>query len=193
MYGRRNEILDNDSIHDTILKTMKDHITDLVESHIFPEGHLTDKDIEEIVEYSNENLFKQKLNVKDIDSNDVDNLIDIIYNIVIEEYEEKIKDIPSEITDEFEKVIMLNIIDRYWTEHINTMSHLREGIGLRGYAQEDPLRAYTMEGFEMFDNMMQNIDKDVTVLLIKSQITQNIERKEVSKKQITNDGKYGLW
>ena len=84
---------------------------------------------------------------------------------------------------------MLNIIDRYWTEHINTMSHLREGIGLRGYAQDDPLRAYTMEGFEMFDNMMQNIDKDVTILLIKSQITQNIERKEVSKKQITNDGK----
>ena len=189
MYEKRNEILDNDSIHNTVLKTMKDHITDLVESHIFPEGHLTDKDIEEIVEYSNENLFKKKLNVKDIDSNNKDNLIDIIYNIVIEEYEEKIKDIPNEITDEFEKVIMLNIIDRYWTEHINTMSHLREGIGLRGYAQDDPLRAYTMEGFDMFDNMMQNIDKDVTVLLIKSQITQNIERKEVSKKQITNDGK----
>jgi len=189
MYGRRNEILDNETIHDTVLKSIKDHITDLVNSHIFPEGHLTEKDIEEIVEYANSNLFKQILNVKDINGNDPDNLIDIIYNIVVEEYEEKIKDLPKEITDEFEKVIVLNIIDRYWTEHINTMAHLREGIGLRGYAQDDPLRAYTMEGFELFDQMMQNIDKDVTILLIKSEITQNIERKEISKKQITNDGK----
>ena len=189
MYGRRNEILDNESIHDTVLKTMKDHIMDLVESHIFPEGHLTDRDIEEILEYANSNLLKKRLSTKNINGNDKDELIETIYNLVVEEYEEKIKEIPTEITDEFEKVIMLNIVDRYWTEHINTMSHLREGIGLRGYAQDDPLRAYTMEGFEMFDKMMQNIDKDVTILLIKSQITQNIERKEVSKKQITNDGK----
>ena len=189
MYGRRNEILDNESIHDTVLKTMKDHIMDLVESHIFPEGHLTDRDIDEILEYANSNLLKKRLSTKNINGNDKDELIETIYNLVVEEYEEKIKEIPTEITDEFEKVIMLNIVDRYWTEHINTMSHLREGIGLRGYAQDDPLRAYTMEGFEMFDKMMQNIDKDVTILLIKSQITQNIERKEVSKKQITNDGK----
>ena len=189
MYAKRNEILDNESIHDTVLKSIKDHITDFVESHIFPEGHLTDKDIEEIVDYANENLFKQTLNIKDVKTKDSKELIEIIYNIVVEEYEEKIKDLPPEVTDEFEKVIVLSIIDRYWTEHINTMSHLREGIGLRGYAQDDPLRAYTMEGFDLFDKMMQGIDKDITILLIKSEIKQNIERKEVSKKQITNDGK----
>ena len=189
MYGKRNEILDNESIHDTVLKSIHDHVTDLVQSHVFPEGHLTDKDVKEIVDYANENLFKQTLNVKDIKDNSENNLIEIIYNIIVEEYEEKIKGLPKEVTDEFEKVIVLNIIDRYWTEHINTMAHLREGIGLRGYAQDDPLRAYTIEGFEMFDQMMQNIDKDVTILLIKAEITQNIERKEVSKKQITNDGK----
>ena len=189
MYAKRNEILDNESIHDTVLKSIKDHITDFVESHIFPEGHLTDKDIEEIVDYANENLFKQTLNIKDVKTKDSKELIEIIYNIVVEEYEEKIKDLPSEVTDEFEKAIVLSIIDRYWTEHINTMSHLREGIGLRGYAQDDPLRAYTMEGFDLFDKMMQGIDKDITILLIKSEIKQNIERKEVSKKQITNDGK----
>ena len=189
MYAKRNEILDNESIHDTVLKSIKDHITDFVESHIFPEGHLTDKDIEEIIDYANENLFKQTLNIKDVKTKDSKELIEIIYNIVVEEYEEKIKDLPSEVTDEFEKVIVLSIIDRYWTEHINTMSHLREGIGLRGYAQDDPLRAYTMEGFDLFDKMMQGIDRDITILLIKSEIKQNIERKEVSKKQITNDGK----
>ena len=97
--------------------------------------------------------------------------------------------VPKEISDEFEKVIVLNIIDKYWTEHINTMSHLREGIHLRSYGHDDPLRAYTVEGYQMFDNMLQNIDKDVTIFLVKSEIKQNIERKEVAKDKITNDGK----
>ena len=67
------------------------------------------------------------------------------------------------------------------------MSHLREGIHLRGYAQEDPLRAYTMEGFDMFDSMIQKIDKDVSIMLLKAEIRQNIERVENKTKMITND------
>ena len=73
-------------------------------------------------------------------------------------------------------------------EHINTMAHLREGIHLRGYAQEDPLRAYTMEGFDLFDQMIQKIDKDISVFLLKAEIRQNIERKEVAKTKRTNEG-----
>ena len=115
-------------------------------------------------------------------------MIEYITDIVTHEYEEKLRDIPEEVKDEFEKAISLNVIDHYWTEHINTMSHLREGIYLRGYGQEDPLRAYTMEGFELFDKMMQKIDHDVTIMLIKAEIRRNIERKEVSKTKITNDG-----
>ncbi|MBO5141598.1 MAG: SEC-C domain-containing protein, partial [Clostridia bacterium] len=84
---------------------------------------------------------------------------------------------------------MLNVIDKYWTDHINTMSHLREGIHLRSYGQNDPLRAYTVEGFELFDNMMQKIDQDVTTFLIRAEVKQNMERKEVTKNKITNDGK----
>ena len=189
IYAKRNEILDNTSIHDTVLESIKNHVTDLVKSHVYPEGHLTDKDIEEIVDFANENLLKKHLNVKDIKGRTEEEIIEIIYTIIVEEYEEKIKNVPKEISDEFEKVIVLNIIDKYWTEHINTMSHLREGIHLRSYGHDDPLRAYTVEGYEMFDNMLQNIDKDVTIFLVKSEIKQNIERKEVSKEKITNDGK----
>ena len=181
--------MDNESIHDTVLEAIKNHVTDLVKSHTFPEGHLSDTDIEEITSYANENLLRKDLNPKDLNGRTEDDIIDIIYNIIVEEYEEKIKNVPREISDEFEKVIVLNIIDKYWTEHINTMSHLREGIHLRSYAHDDPLRAYTVEGYEMFDNMLQNIDKDVTIFLVKSEIKQNIERKEVSKEKITNDGK----
>ena len=189
IYSKRNEVLDNESIHDTVLEAIKNHVTDLVKSHTFPEGYLSDTDIEEITSYANENLLRKDLNPKDLNGRTEDDIIDIIYNIIVEEYEEKIKNVPREISDEFEKVIVLNIIDKYWTEHINTMSHLREGIHLRSYAHDDPLRAYTVEGYEMFDNMLQNIDKDVTIFLVKSEIKQNIERKEVSKEKITNDGK----
>ena len=72
-------------------------------------------------------------------------------------------------------------------EQINTMSHLREGIYLRGYGQEDPLRAYTIEGFNLFDKMLQAIDKDVSVFLLKAEIRQNIERKENTEPMTTND------
>ena len=74
-------------------------------------------------------------------------------------------------------------------EHINTMSILREGIGLRGYAQENPLRAYTNEGFELYDELLSTIDKNITMFLLKSEIRQNIERKQVEKPIATNDGK----
>ena len=189
MYARRNEILDNDSIHEVVLESIKGNITDVVKSHVFPEGKLTHDDIEDIVKYVNENLLKKDMKVSDIEDYKEDEAIDYIYDKVVKEYEDKLKDVPKEIADEFEKVIMLNIIDKYWTEHINTMSHLREGIHLRSYAQNDPLRAYTVEGFDMFDKMMENIDRDVTLLLVRAEIKQNIERKEVSKNKITNDGK----
>ena len=64
-------------------------------------------------------------------------------------------------------------------EHINTMDHLREGVYLRGYANEDPLQAYIREGFEMFDRMLDSIDKDITMYLLKAEIRQNLEVKQV--------------
>ena len=75
----------------------------------------------------------------------------------------------------------------HWMEHINTMSHLREGIGLRSYAQEDPLRAYTKEGFELFDNLLSVIDKEITTYLLKAEIRQNVERKQVAKGEAVSD------
>ena len=118
--------------------------------------------------------------------------IDNLSKLVIEEYETKLAPIPVEVTAEFEKVITLQVLDKYWMEHINTMSHLREGIHLRGYAQEDPLRAYTTEGFDLFDGMLQRIDKDVSIFLLKAEIRQNIERKVVAKKQMTNEKDEGI-
>jgi preprotein translocase subunit SecA len=187
IYDKRNKILDNESIHEMILTTFRHHVEDLVNSHLAPEGYLTEDDYKEVVEFVNENLLRNDIKESDIAKKDTAEVIDIISKRVIEEYENKINEIPEEITQEFEKVITLQVLDNYWMEHINTMSHLREGIHLRGYAQEDPLRAYTMEGFDMFDSMLQKVDKDISIFLLKAEIKQNIERKEVSKKKITNE------
>ena len=187
IYDKRNQILDNDSIHEMVLSTFRHHIEDLVKSHLAPEGYLNEDDYKDIREFVNENLLRKDLKLKDIENKQDEELIDYICKEVIKEYEDKLKDIPEEVTQEFEKVITLQVLDNYWMEHINTMSHLREGIHLRGYAQEDPLRAYTMEGFDLFDSMMQKIDKDVSIFLLKAEIRQNIERKEPAKKLLTND------
>ena len=189
IYEKRNTILDSESIHEMTLASFKNHITDLVKSHLYPEGHLTTEDYEEITEFANQNLLAKDIKVSDINDLSADGTIDKLYELVTKEYEEKLKDIPEEVTAEFEKVITLQVLDNYWMEHINTMSHLREGIHLRGYAQEDPLRAYTMEGFDLFDSMMQKIDKDVSIFLLKAEIRHNIERKPAVKKMLTNDGK----
>ena len=188
MYAKRNKILDNESIHEMVLDTFRHHMEDLVKSHLAPEGVLGKKDYEEISTYVNENLLKKDIKVSDIDGKSEEDVIDFLVKHLTEEFEEKIKELPKEISDEFEKAITLQVVDNYWMEHINTMSHLREGIHLRGYAQEDPLRAYTMEGYDMFDEMLQKIDRDVTTFLLRAEIRQNIERKEVVKKKITNDG-----
>ena len=103
-------------------------------------------------------------------------------------FEDKVKKIPVEVTDEFEKAITLRVIDTYWMEHINTMDHLKEGIGLRSYAQTNPLVAYTKEGFDLFDEMLSRINKETTIYLLKAEIKQNLERKQVEKPISDNSG-----
>ena len=190
IYEKRNKILDSESIHEDVLNSFRDYISDIVNSHTAISPTLKERDYEEIVEATNENLLKKyRITLSEINGKSADDVIGIIYDNVLKDYNEKIGVMPKEIVDEFEKAIMLRLIDNYWMEHISTMSHLREGIHLRGYAQENPLQAYTLEGFELFDMMMNRINKDVSIYLLKSEVRQNAERKEVVKKKITNDGK----
>ena len=190
IYSRRNEILDNESIHETVLNMFKDYITSIVEGRLVDANHLVENDYSEILEACNENLLKKyRLTLSEINGKDKQELIDYIYDKVVADYEEKLEDVPHEVVDEFEKAITLRVIDNYWMEHISTMSHLREGIGLRGYANENPLQAYTLEGYDLFDAMLDKINKDVSIYLLKSEIRQNVERKQVVKNTVTNEVK----
>ena len=187
IYNKRNEIIDNESISQTVMDTFKETINVLCENHIAPEGHLTENDKSEIVEYVNTNfLKKQNLKVEDIiDLKDKDGP-EYISSLVIKDYEEKVKGLP--VRNEFERAISLRVIDSNWVEHMNTMEHLKEGIGLRGYSQTNPVQAYTMEGFELFDKLLDKIDNDISVFLLKAEIRQNTEMKQTIKGS-ANDGK----
>ena len=190
MYERRNQILDKDSIHDSIINLIKDHIYNLVSSHLVNQPELLEFDCSEICEYINENLLrKSSVKVSQIINKSKEDVIKILEDTIINEYEEKIKDLPEEIVNDFEKVIALRVIDTHWMEHINTMDHLKEGIGLRSYAQTNPLVAYTNEGFQLFDEMLDTINQETTKYLLKAEIKQNLERKEVVKASGTNDSK----
>ena len=182
MYERRNEILEKESIHETIINLIKEHVSTLVNNHLLTESTLSEEDLKEISEYINENLLvKSNIKISQIINKSTDEVIEIIQNLIINEYNKKIEELPEEIINDFEKVIALRVIDTHWMDHINTMDHLKEGIGLRSYAQTDPLVAYTKEGFELFDEMLSIINKEITIYLLKAEIRQNLERKQVEK------------
>lgn len=95
-------------------------------------------------------------------------------------YNEKKAEFPGEEQVlEFEKVVILRVVDRKWTDHIDDMDHLRQGVGLRAYAQNNPLTEYQTEGFDRFQGMIAAIDYDVTRILMKSQIRHNLQREQV--------------
>ncbi len=186
IYERRNEILDNDSIHETVLDTIHSYVSYLVDTH-YTDGKISGEALKDLVDIVNHDLLRQDIKESDITFKNEDDAINYIFDKCKDEYENKLKNIPVEVTNEFEKAISLNVIDKYWTENINTLSHLREAVMMRGYGGQDPLRAYTMEGLEMYENMLDRIDKDISIYLMNAEIRQNIERKEVVKNKITND------
>ena len=191
IYERRNEILDQDSIRDRVLETFKDFVNYQIKSHL-TENVLTENDINNIMEQFNSHLLKRKKLTKD-DFKDRTNeeISEYIYNIVVDDYNKKLEDIPKEIQDDFEKSISLRIIDKYWMDQLDAMEELKEGVGLRGYAQSNPLQVYALEGFQMFDNMLASISAEISEFLLNAEVRQNIEREEI-KNIRTNDGKEGV-
>lgn len=186
IYEKRNEILDSDSIHEVIINLFNDYITHLVESHL-DGNNLNGKSLNEILEFVNEKLLSNKITLDDLNDMDYKQITDYIISKIVLEYEAKVESVPKEIMSEFEKAIYLRVIDMHWMENINAMSLLREGIHLRSYAQENPLRAYTTEGFEMFDDMLDTIEKETTMYLLRAEIRQNAVRKQVAKGEAISD------
>ena len=190
IYNRRNEILDNDSIRDRVLDTFKEFVSNQVHSHL-TDGELTSNDVDNLIELFNARYLKKRKLKKEDFNKDINELIDFIYEIVVDDYSKKLEDVPKDIQDDFEKSISLRCIDKNWMDQLDAMEALKEGVGLRGYAQSNPLQVYALEGFDLFDNMMANISTEISNFLLNAEVRQNIEREEV-KNIKTNDGKEGV-
>jgi len=107
-------------------------------------------------------------------------LIELVNRRVTEAYEDKEKRFGTPMLRQLEKIIMLQTIDTLWKDHLLNMDHLKEGIGLRGYGQKNPLQEYQKEGFEMFEEMIHRIQEDVvqklfTVELARERVAQELD------------------
>ena len=192
IYERRNQLLDADDTEEIIYLIINDFIRGYIESVIPQNNIFTEEDYQKITDYFNNNLLKNnKIKINEINNLKEEELIKYIYDKLIEDYQEKLKNVPKEINRDFEKYISIRVIDEAWVNHISSMEHLREGIGLRGYGQTNPLQAYALEGYQIFDQMLDTIDTNITRFLMKVEINQNAAPKT---KQVvhTNDGKEKL-
>jgi preprotein translocase subunit SecA len=118
-----------------------------------------------------------KIGMKDIKGKSADEIKKFMMNLAEENYSDKEKALndPAQML-EFEKVVILRVVDAHWTDHIDAMDQLRQSIGLRGYGQMNPLVEYQEEGYRMFEEMIADIDYDATRLFMRAEIRQNIRR-----------------
>ncbi|RYG74399.1 preprotein translocase subunit SecA [Lentibacillus lipolyticus] len=139
-------------------------------------------ELDSIIEYVHGNLLNpDDISVDDIKGKEPDEMIDFIMGIVNHRYNEKEQELSPEQMREFEKVIVLRTVDTKWMDHIDQMDQLRQGIHLRAYGQNDPLQEYRAEGFQMFEEMIVEIEEEVAKYVMKAQIRDNLQRQEVVK------------
>ena len=190
IYKERRRVLDGENMHEVILKMIKDDINAAVDqvcsSETAPEDwnqvELDDM-IRGIVPFAE----PVSLTDEEIRKADISELKDRLYNEALELYaakEEEIDD-PDQMR-EIERVILLKTIDRKWTDHIDDMDNLRQGIGLRSLGQRDPVVEYKFAGYDMFNDMTAAIREDTVKLLFRIKVEQKIEREEVNKVTGTN-------
>ena len=160
MYEQRNYILEHDDIHSVIEDMYKRVMSRIVSEHTSHDGK------KDVVDYAGivDSLKVIGSNVKEDDINNLDpnECIDRLVEITFGAYNKKIDEFKDQIKP-LEKTMVLRTLDRAWVNHIDVMSKLRDGIGLRSYAQNNPLQAYVEEGYELFETMMNSISDQVVV------------------------------
>lgn len=186
IYSQRQEVI---MAEDSLSYIVKPIIRRTIDGTIDINTHSEDSskwNLEAIVEFTHSVLLPaDSITVEDLNGRDRENIRQFITEKVQEAYQEKISQFNSdEQILEFEKVVILRVVDRKWTNHIDEMDQLRQGIGLRSYGQFNPLTEYQQEGFRLFNEMIGEIEYEITRLLMKSQIRQNLQRE-----QATADGK----
>ncbi|MBL7004743.1 MAG: preprotein translocase subunit SecA [Gammaproteobacteria bacterium] len=173
IYRQRDDLLHADNISSAIKEIRDDVIADVFYQYVPPESLDEQWDIANL-EKALESDFGGKLAVSEwIEADDnltPDDMLQRIQAYFKDDYESKAAIVGDEISQRFEKEIMLMVIDRHWKEHLSAMDFLRQGIGLRGYAQKNPIQEYKKESFEMFSEMLNGINSEAVSILTKVQV-----------------------
>ncbi|QVK21699.1 preprotein translocase subunit SecA [Mycoplasmatota bacterium] len=178
IYGQREELLISENVDDIVFGMIDNCITDIVYQY---QGD-SEFNYESLVKKVDGDLFvPNTLSLEDIDELGIDEVKDVLTDTVKEILTNKTSKFSKEVYNEFLKVVTLRVLDTYWTEHIDQMSALRQSIRLQAYAQVNPLREYQNIGFQMYNDLISNISRDVTKFILRAEVRSNLERKQVAK------------
>ncbi|CAL27315.1 preprotein translocase subunit SecA [Staphylococcus carnosus] len=183
IYGERNNIIDSESSSELVITMIRSTLDRAISYYVNEE--LEEIDYAPFINFV-EDVFLHEGEVKEdeIKGKDREDIFDTVWAKIEKAYEAQKANIPDQF-NEFERMILLRSIDGRWTDHIDTMDQLRQGIHLRSYGQQNPLRDYQNEGHQLFDTMMVNIEEDVSKYILKSIITvdDDIERDKAKEYQ----------
>lgn len=183
IYNQRFEVIESDL--ENLNKIIDRMINSVIERQVnfhTQEDEEENWDLQAIVDFAHGNLVNtEDIAVSDIKGKDPSEMIELLLAKVKKRYDEKTEELSPEQMKEFQKVILLRTVDSKWMGHIDQMDQLRQGIHLRAYAQDDPLREYQLEGFSMFENMIASIEEEVVKYVMKAQIQENVKREEVAR------------
>ncbi|HCX2129997.1 TPA: preprotein translocase subunit SecA [Staphylococcus aureus] len=181
IYNERNSIIDEEDSSQVVDAMLRSTLQRSINYYINTADD--EPEYQPFIDYIND-IFLQEGDITedDIKGKDAEDIFEVVWAKIEAAYQSQ-KDILEEQMNEFERMILLRSIDSHWTDHIDTMDQLRQGIHLRSYAQQNPLRDYQNEGHELFDIMMQNIEEDTCKYILKSvvQVEDNIEREKTTE------------
>ncbi|GMQ63129.1 preprotein translocase subunit SecA [Vallitalea maricola] len=191
IYGERKKVLQGDNMRDFIMSMIKEVIGRFVDTHAGEEQEFDEWDIPGLMESLNEIIPIRSIHTTEEERESLtkDKFTEKLYEIAAKLYEDKENEFDEEeFMREAERVILLKAIDQKWMDHIDNMDQMRQGIGLRAYGQRDPLVEYKFLGFDMFEEMSNNIQEATLRALYRIRPARKIERERVAKVTSTNRG-----
>jgi preprotein translocase subunit SecA len=173
VYQQRNELMESDDIGDTVLEMRHDVVGDIINQYV-PPGSIDEQWEIPALENALEGEFGIQLPLNQWVSEDENLHEEVLRQRIIDgvdrHFQAKEEQTGPEVMRHFEKALMLNVLDQQWKDHLASMDYLRQGIGLRGYAQKQPMQEYKRESFEMFSSLLDNIKHEVIRILARVQV-----------------------